>query len=134
VKSKTLFALLKFLAIGSLGLCITLASTYLLTDFFHLWYFWSYLIATIIAWTFVFFANALFTFAVYGRSLLAWSRYVKFILGYLMVFWIGAGTVYFLTSFLFVPYLISIIIGTMATTSLTFTISKFIIFVHAREG
>ena len=129
-----MIAFITFLVVGGVGLCITLGITYVLTEVLHLWYFWSYLIATVLAWTFVFFANALFTFSTDGRSHLSWKRYITFMLGYLLVFWINAGSVYVLTSILAIPYLISITLGTIATTCLTFLLSKFIIFSAPNKG
>jgi putative flippase GtrA len=129
----TVIAFLKFITIGGTGLCLTLAVTYTLTDIVHIWYFWSFLVATFLAWTFVFFMNALFTFANEGHSHLTFKRYLGFMFSYLLVFWISAGITYILTSILFVPYLVSIIIGTVATTLLTFTLSKFLIFSHGKS-
>jgi putative flippase GtrA len=126
---RTALAFVKFVLVGAAGLGVTLAVTYLLTDILHIWYFWSFLAATFITWTFVFLANALFTFKEGSiGSFLTVRHYLSFMLGYLVVFWINAGTVYVLTSVLSVPYLLSIIMGTLTTTALTFILSKFVIF------
>jgi putative flippase GtrA len=128
-KYPKLFQLFCFCMVGGTGLIINLCVTYFFTQFAHLWYFFSYLIGTIVSWTCSFFLNARFTFATAPKNLKSWiSRYVIFIGGYLAFFWINAGLVYILTSLFGVSYLISIIIGAVLTMFGTFTLSRTIIF------
>jgi putative flippase GtrA len=121
--------------VGGIGLLINLSVTFLFTEFFGLWYFWSYLIGTLISWTCSFFLNARFTFVSVPKTLKSWlGRYVIFIGGYLAFFWVNAGIVFVLTSLFNVSYLISIITGAVLTMFGTFTLSRTVIFAPEKKG
>ena len=119
----------KFALVGGFGLCIVLALTYVLTDVFHLWYFFSFIVSTGVAWTFVFFTNATLTFD--SKSSITLQKYAAFISGYLVLFCVNAAIVYILTSLVGVFYEISILAGTGLTTLLTFGFSRTFIFTSA---
>ena len=124
-------ALILFLLVGGIGLCLTLSITYALTSFAHLWYLFSFIIAAFITWTFVFFANTFLTFK--NQKPASIKGYLTFMSSYLAIFWINGGIVYVLTSLLSIPYTISIIIGTVVTTLFTFVLSRFFIFSPSKK-
>ncbi len=120
---------LKFLFAGFVGLCINLGVTYILTEYLHVWYFWSFLAGTIISWTCSFFINALYTFSNTPRGYGGWfKKYAVYIFSYLIFFWVNAGIVYVSTSILSIHYIFSIILSAVCTTIGTFTINRWVIF------
>jgi putative flippase GtrA len=125
----TTFQFARFLLVGLIGLGVLLAVTYILTTFFSLWYFWSYILGTLISWTSIFFMNSFFTFAGHNKERYA-TKYVSFLVMYLSAFAVNATIVYTLTSIAGLMYLASITIATAVTTLITFTLSKRHIFTY----
>lgn len=117
----------KFLVVGGLGFMSNLIFAYIFTDIFGLWYIASFVISALMTWTGMFFGNLFFTFReeVYTGYL---GKYVSFIAGYSVLFLFNLTIVFFLTSVIGLYYLLSISIGTIFTTVLTFLYSKFFVF------
>ena len=124
--------LARFLAVGVTGLGVLLASTYVLTEYLHVWYFWGYVVATLLSWSCIFFLNSIFTFAGHNKSGYG-KKYLTFLAMYLGTFAVNAGIVYSLTSLMGLQYLLSIIVATAITTSITFTLSKTFIFTYGNK-
>jgi putative flippase GtrA len=112
-----------FAVVGGGGLIINLAVSYALTTYAGLWYFFSFIIATFVSWTFVFLANSLITFAGHSKERYA-RRYATFMTGYLAIFCVNAALVYALSSLLHVYYLLSITLVTLCSAVVTFFFSK----------
>lgn len=118
---------LKFCLVGSAGLLLNLFLVYLFTDIWGIWYLLSFLIATFFTWTFIFFTNSLFTF--HDRNTIHYFKnYTSFMLGYAGLFWVNLAMVYIFTSILSFYYLLSIVIGTIITTILTFAYNNRVVF------
>ncbi len=117
----------KFIIIGGIGLLVNMSVTYVGVQYFGLWYLWSFFLAALVGWTVIFIGNALFTFPEHERNSYI-KKYITFIIGYSVMFSVNASIVFFLTSILSIYYLVSIIIGTIITTLLTFTFNKKVIF------
>ncbi len=124
---KILSQIIRFCIVGGGGLLINLLVTRVGVAVFHQWYLFSFLVATLFGWTFIFIANAFITFPEHRRSRYT-RKYSSFLLGYLGIFSVNAGLVYFLTSTMGVHYLISIILSTFITAILTFLFSKHAIY------
>ncbi len=128
----TISSFIKFVAVGGVGLLVNLGITYMLTDLLGVWYFWSYTVATLVSWSSIFLMNSLFTFAGHDKERYG-TRYMSFLTAYLVAFVINASLVYLLTSHAGVHYLFSIIIATVITTGITFTISRMFIFTYGAQ-
>ena len=124
---KTLSQITYFISVGGIGLLVNLLITYIGVQYFDLWYLWSFFLAALVGWTVIFIGNALFTFPEHERNSYI-KKYITFIIGYSVMFSVNASIVFFLTSILSIYYLVSIIIGTIITTLLTFTFNKKVIF------
>lgn len=118
---------IRFCLVGGSGLLLNIALTHLGVTVFGWWYFWAYLIATLLSWSFMFWANTFFTFPSDTRTTHS-RRYALFISGYGVILGVNAGLVYAFTSYGEVHYVWSIIIATAITTLLTFTFSKYVIY------
>lgn len=114
---------IKFAAVGILGLVANLGVTYLFTELFGFWYFLSFLIATLVAWTLMFMVNSIFTFAGHSKENYG-NKFLIFLIVYLGAFLVNASLVYAQTSIFFIHYLISISTATIITSIITFTLSK----------
>jgi len=117
----------RFLCVGGVAFFIQVFTTYVFTDLFGFWYFWSYLVGVLSSWTFIFFANSLLTFPGNHRGIHT-RRYSLFLGTYSIAFIINAGLVYSLTSLFNVYYLLSITTATIITVLITFSLSKGLIF------
>ncbi len=124
---KVLSQIIRFVIVGVGGLLVNLLVTYCGVTIFHLWYFFSFLIATLFGWTIIFIMNAFITFPEHKRSGYV-KKYVLFLLGYLGIFSINAGLVFLFTSILNIHYLISITLSAIVTATLTFLFSKHAIY------
>lgn len=118
---------LRFCIVGGVGLLVNLGVTHTGVVLLNLWYFGPYILGVFAGWTSSFLLNALFTFpehkhASYGR------KYALFISMYAVIFAINAGMVYTLTSLFGVHYLISITVSALATTLLSFSFNKHVIY------
>lgn len=118
---------LKFCLAGGGGLIINLFITHFGVTVLGVWYFWSYLVATLVGWSFIYTVNALITFPDPVRSQHA-RRYALFLGGYLVFFAVHAALVYTGTSVLNFHYFVSIIAATVVTTILTFFYSKYVVY------
>ena len=120
---------LRFVLVGSCGLLLNLGITYVLTEFYGVWYFSAFLIGVVCNWMTTFLLNSLVTFP--GRKSKSTSRrFFIYITVYMVSFLFNAALVYIFTSYIGVYYLFSIILATAITTSSTFILSKKIIFTY----
>lgn len=117
-----------FTIIGGTGSAIAIALTYLFTEFFNIWYLFSYMISALLAWTFNFYLHSLVTFRGHNQEQ-SDLKYIKFIILYVVAFTINAILVYILTSLLGIYYLISIVFVTILISFFTFLWSKNKIFI-----
>ena len=122
-----LMRFIRFLIVGGGGVLVTLLVTHIGVVFFHLWYFFAFLIATLFSWTFVFAVNAWWTFPDSLQDNRG-KRYLQFLAGYAGIFCINASLVYIGTSILGLHYLVSITVATACTAVLTFLFSKHVIY------
>ena len=121
--------LVRFVVVGSAGLVLNMVCTYAFTEVVGLWYFWAFIIGTLVAWTASFLLNSAFTFPDHRKERMV-DKYVSYLLLYALAFAFNAGLVYCLTSFVKVHYLISIGIAAVATTAITYSLTKALIFAH----
>lgn len=117
----------RFCIVGGSGLLINLAITHFGVTILGWWYFWAYLVATLISWSCMFLANAFFTFPHQGDRAYP-KKYIGFMLGYGGMFFINSGLVYVFTSNVGIYYMRSIVLATVVTTGLTFAFSKYVIY------
>ncbi len=118
---------IRFCLVGGVGLLVNLAVTHIGVVIFGAWYFWSYLCGVLLGWTSSFILNALFTFPEHQREEYA-KKYTLFVATYAVIFALNAGMVYVLTSLMGVHYLISITISAFATTLVSFSFNKHVIY------
>lgn|SRR3989344_898395 len=112
-----------FVVVGVFGVILNISLTYLLTEIAEIWYFLSFIIATLITWTTGFFLNSKITFRGHEEKNL-FTAYIKFLLIY-CVFSIPAFVfVYFLTSVLEIQYLISVVVINIVMSLITFLLNK----------
>ncbi|MBX4192466.1 GtrA family protein [Candidatus Parcubacteria bacterium] len=113
---------IRFVLVGIAALGINLVVSFLLTEYLHFWYFWSFVVGVVCSWTFLFFANAYFTFG--QTEGLQFQNYAVFVGLYLGAFVINATLVLVLTSAWEIYYPISIAIAAFVTSLITFSASK----------
>lgn len=118
---------------GGIGSAVAIVLTYFFTEFLGIWYLFSYIIATIMAWTFNFYLNSLVTFRGHNKEFFL-RQYLKFIGMYMVAFSANASLVFILTSLLHLYYIISIIIVTSFISFFTFWCSKKKVFIHDQVG
>lgn len=118
-----------FVIIGVSGLVIVLALTYMLTEFFHIWYLVSYIAATLVAWTVGFFLNSAITFRGHRKDKY-FKRYLHFMGVYLVMGLLNFALVYVLTSIIGVYYLFSVILVVFPMSLMTFHVNKRHVFEH----
>jgi putative flippase GtrA len=114
--------LIKFLLVGGTGMLINLGLLFVFTEIFGLYYMISAIIAGFLNVTYNFFANRFWSFADRDVSLV--SGYMKFIVTMGLYFVVYAGSLYFLTEFVFGSfsfyfvkgYMISAILSTIVAT------------------
>ena len=116
-----------FVLVGGVGLLVNMGLTYLGVTYIGLWYLWAFCLSTIVGWTIIFIGNALFTFPKHEQHSYV-RKYLAFIAGYAMLFWVNVALVFTFTTLLSVNYLISIVLGSFITTLLTFTFNRKVIF------
>ncbi len=119
--------LTRFIIVGGVGLLVSMVVTYIGVQYIGLWYIWAYGISALISWTVIFIGNSIFTFPNHERNSYS-KKYLSFMGGYAMLFWINAFFVYIFTSLISFHYLLSIVFATGITTVLTFTFNRHIIF------
>lgn len=117
-----------FLLAGFVGLLVNMGVTYALTELSGLWYFWSFLIGTLVSWSVSFVINARLTFPGVRSPGELLRRFGLYVSGYLGFFWINAGIVYVLATILDVPYLAAIVASAVTTTAGTFLMSRSLVF------
>lgn len=110
---------------GSGGAVLNLATAYVLTSIFHWFYFYSYIIGSLVNYTFNFFFHRAITFEVKNktakRALIYYSTNIA----------LGAFAllcVYIFTSILKIHYLTSGVLATAIIVIINFAISKFVVF------
>ncbi|MDB5244606.1 MAG: hypothetical protein JWN18_476 [Parcubacteria group bacterium] len=124
---RTSFQFIRFCTVGGVGLLVNLLVTYVGVAVFNIWYFWSYCIGVLAGWTASFVLNGLFTFPEAQRGSYI-RKYSLFISSYIGIFATNAAMVYILTSKMSVHYFYSIIISAFATTLISYTINKHVIY------
>ncbi len=117
----------KFVGVGFVGFALNIGITYILTEYFGLWYFWSYLISIWFTWTFLFVGNSIFTFKGHCTEKYFY-KYCKFLSFYALTFVANGALVYFFTSVLSIYYIFSIFLATVITTVTNFLFSKKIVY------
>jgi len=118
-----------FFIIGGLAYGINIGLTFLLTEYIHLWYLLSFIIAALISLTCSFILNSLFTFRGYLRESHP-ERYALYIGFYIVSALITFALVYILTSIFNIHYLISITVVTLVSSFVTYIVNKKFIFRH----
>ena len=96
-----LYRYFRFLVGGGLSLLLNLGVTYVLTEYFHLWYMLSFAIALALEILFLFLYHSQVTFQSQGR-------FLRFVLGILFISALNWAGVYLVTVPLGVHYLIAI--------------------------
>jgi len=110
---------------GLCGFAINLGVAFLFTNCLHLFYFYSYVIASLVNYTFNFFFHRAVTFSVYDQTAKRASIYysTNIALGALSL-----AMVYVLTSILGIQYLLSGVLSTAIIVVINFLISKLLTF------
>ena len=112
---------LVFITGGGTGMLINLCLTYVLTEFVHLWYMFSYAIGQTVNLLFNFFYHRHITFTVTSR---AKERFGKFFLVSLAVISISWLLVLLITEYLNLYYILSIVIVAFFVSIVDFLINK----------
>jgi putative flippase GtrA len=115
--------LFKFILVGLLGFALNIGITYFFKEYFALWYFWAYLLSVWFTWTFLFLGNSIFTFKGHSKENY-FQKYIKFLSGYSVMFFVNGALVYLFTSIFSIYYILSIFFATVITTFITFAFSK----------
>lgn len=118
-----------FLIVGGFGYGVNIGLTFLFTEYVHLWYLLSFIIAACISLTCSFILNSLFTFRGYLRKSHS-ERYALYTGFYIASALVTFALVYILTSVLGVYYLLSITVVTFVSSFVTFIVNKRFIFLH----
>lgn len=118
-----------FFIIGGLAYSINIGLTFLFTEYIHLWYLLSFIIAALISLTCSFILNSLFTFRGYLRESHS-KRYALYISFYIISALITFTLVYILTSIFMIHYLISITAVTLVSSFVTYIVNKKFIFLY----
>lgn len=116
-----LFRYIKFLFGGGLSLLLNLGITYVLTEFFYLWYMLSFAIALGCEIFFLFAYHSVVTFRKNGKFLL-------FVLVILFISVLNWSAVYLLTEILTLPYLIAIVLAAGVISVLNYGFNKMVVF------
>jgi len=116
-----------FIIVGTAGFFINFLITLVFTEFFHLWYMFSYITGSLCSWIFNFVMNSKVTFR--GHNM---THNIKKYLFYIQIYGvIGLGSLaimYVLTSVVGVHYLMSIIIVAVINSLATYSFNRKIIF------
>ena len=118
---KDLYRYVKFLFGGSLSLILNLLITYLLTEFFFLWFMLSFAIALGVEIIFLFTYHSIFTFHKRGKFLL-------FVVVILLISGLNWIFVYIFSVLLGVPYIIAIILVAGVISIFNYFLNKKIVF------
>lgn len=119
-----------FFIIGGLTYGLNIGLTFLITEYLHLWYLLSYIIAALISLTCSFILNSLFTFRGYLRESHS-KRYTLYLGFYIISALTTFALVYILTSIFKLHYLVSITVVTLASSFVTYIVNKKFIFLHS---
>ncbi len=118
-----------FFIIGGFAYGINIGLTLLFTEYIHLWYLWSFMIAAFISLSCSFILNSLFTFRGYLRESHS-ERYALYIGFYIISALITFVLVYILTSIFNIHYIVSITVITLVSSFVTYIVNKKFIFLH----
>lgn len=116
-----------FVIIGGVGSVAILALTFVLTEFVGLWYLASYILSVLLGWTVAFFLNAKITFQNQARDR-HWRRYLHFLTLYSVLGAVNFALVFWLTSIIKLPYLLSIVSVLVPLSLLNFWINRIVVF------
>lgn len=116
-----------FIIVGFIGLALNYTLTFIFTEVFLLWYLFSFILATLITWTFNFYFNSRYTFKGHARPDL-FKSYINYLQVYSLLGLVAFGLAYVLTSIIGLYYLLSIFIVTLVMSLITFMFNKKIVF------
>lgn len=116
-----------YVIVGISTAVVSLLVTFVLTDIVGFWYFFSFIIATIVGCILNFALNSRFTFRGHDAKFY-FSKYVNYSLFYILMGIFNLSIVYILTSIFFLHYLISIIIAGSVISLITFSFNKRVVF------
>lgn len=116
-----------FFGVGVIGFLIVLSVSWLLTQIFGIWYLTSYIIATAIQLSLVFFLHGRISFKGHGGKGF-WKRYFYFIVFYLAMAGINFLIMYWLVSLVGLNYIFSIFAVNIVLSLATFSFNHFFIF------
>ncbi len=103
----TLLQVIRFALAGSIGGGVLMGLTYILTEYVHLFYMVSYVIAFLASVFMAYFLNGRFTFKRQGSL----SKFGQYLLGSVVAYAFNAGFVYYLTEYLHLWYVLSAALG-----------------------
>jgi len=109
--------------IGAFGNGINLGTTFALTEWVRIYYMASYTVATLGTWLVMFFLHSRITFRGHDRTN-QHHRFLKFITVYGIGFLLNSTLVYFLTEFVHLYYMLSILSVTIVLSVGTFLVNK----------
>ena len=118
---KNLFKYFKFLVGGGISLLISLALTYLLTEYVHLWHMTSFALVLGVEVIFLFLYHSVITFKKRGKFLL----FIFIILFISDLNWIF---VYYLSEVFEIYYVFAIILSAGVISILNFSMNKLLVF------
>lgn len=114
-----------FIIGGGIGALINLAMTYVMTEFFGLWYILGFILGSAANIAFNFAYHRRITFSVKDRMQ---SRFLKFIAVNILIGIGSVGFIYMLTEGLKLWYMLSAIIAITCISMINFLINKFWVF------
>ncbi len=118
---------LTFLVVGGSGVAVNLSMTYALTEWAGIFYLGSYVISTLVSWTFMFQVHSGITFKGHGVTETK-KAYVLFIGMYVLVVLVNWISVWAMTSIVGLHYMASIIFVTGGISILSFLGNRLFIF------
>jgi len=104
--------------------------SYFLTDIFHIWYFYSYVITLAAVIAFNFFSSSLFIFKAGDQAALRFGKYLAFLSVFYLV---DAGLVKLLTDIFSLHYQYSIFISTSSVFFVKYFVYKLAVFNKKEE-
>lgn len=122
---------LHYAVVGVIGNGLNLGTTYIFTEWAHLYYLTSYVVATLLTWAVMFFLHSYITFRGHEKTGQG-GRFLKFIGVYGTGFALNFVLVYLLTEKLHLYYLLSIASVTVVLSVGTFLLNKKRVFKHKK--
>ncbi len=116
---------IRYTIAGALSYGVKAVTSYLFTEIFHFWYFYSYIISLLILVVFNFYMNLFFIFKTSNKKQ---EKFVKYILSLLAFSVADASLMKVLTDVFSIYYMYSIFISTVAVFLAKFFVYHFLIF------